>query len=187
MRTKTITAAMCAMVLATGLGTALTTTPASASARTRASAAYRRSRPAPTHAAAPSSRLQQVKAIADSSGWDWRAAGVSYVVGFHPEACCHWGIFDSRTGAIYIGPTAFGNAARLRYVVLHETAHAWQYRVAPTTALMGDYGAWGYSGANALEAGADCIANVWGATGAGHYWRCPPKALAVAARELGRP
>jgi hypothetical protein len=185
MRTKTISAAVCAMLLATGLGTALTTTPAEA--RTRASAAHRRSRPAPTPSAASSSRLQQVTAIADSSGWDWRAAGVSYVVGFHPEACCHWGIFDSRTGAIYIGPTAFGNAARLRYVVLHETAHAWQYRVAPTTALMGDYGAWGYSGANALEAGADCIANVWGATGAGHYWRCPPKALAVAARELGRP
>jgi hypothetical protein len=169
------------MILATGLGTALTTTPAAA--RVSASAGHRRSRAA---AVAPSSQLQQVRAIADSSGWDWRAAGISYVVGFHPQACCHWGIFDSRTGTIYVGPTAFGTAARLRYVVLHETAHAWQYRAAPTRSLMGDYTAWGYSGADALEAGADCISALWGATSSFHYWRCPANARAVAARELGR-
>jgi hypothetical protein len=125
-----------------------------------------------------------VQAIADSSGWNWRAAGVSYVIGFHPQACCHWGIYDSRTGAIYVGPTAFATAERLRYVVLHETAHAWQYRAAPIQALMGDYTRWGYRGANALEAGADCIATLWGADRSqGHYWRCPDAALAVAARE----
>jgi hypothetical protein len=28
---------------------------------------------------------------------------------------------------VWIGPTAFGNLTRLRYVVLHELGHAWQY------------------------------------------------------------
>jgi hypothetical protein len=112
---------------------------------------------------------------------------VSYVAAFHPQACCHWGVYDFRNGRVYIGPTAFGSAARLRYVVLHETAHAWQYRAAPTQALMGDYARWGYSGAAGLEAGADCIATLWGADrNQGHYWHCPDAALAVAARELGR-
>jgi hypothetical protein len=130
---------------------------------------------------------QQLQAIADSSGWNWRAAGVSYVVGFHPEACCHWGVYDSRSGTIYVGPTAFGNAERLRYVVLHETAHAWQYRAGPTQVLMGDYARWRYTGGNGLEAGADCIATLWGAARSqGHYWHCPDAALAVAAGELGR-
>jgi hypothetical protein len=132
-------------------------------------------------------RQQQVEAIADSSGWNWRAAGVTYVVGFHPQACCHWGVYDPRHATIYVGPTAFRSADRLRYVVLHETAHAWQFRAAPTAALMGGFARWGYKGVKGLEAGADCIATLWGAARSqGHYWRCPDGALAVASRQLGR-
>jgi hypothetical protein len=130
---------------------------------------------------------RRLQAIADASGWDWRSAGVSYVAAFHPEACCHWGVYDPRDGRAYIGPSAFASAERLRYVVLHETAHAWQFRAGPTKALMGDYARWGYRGTAALEAGADCIAALWGASrDQGHYWHCPDAALAVAARELGR-
>jgi hypothetical protein len=128
-----------------------------------------------------------VEAIADASGWDWRTAGVTFVIGFHPDACCHWGIWDAGSSTIYIGPTAFGTPERLQYVVLHETAHAWQYLAGPTDKLMRDYTAWGYTGAQALEAGADCIATLWGAASSqGHYWHCPTDALAVAARRMGR-
>jgi hypothetical protein len=132
-------------------------------------------------------RRQQVEAIADASAWNWRAAGITYVVGFHPRACCHWGVYDPRRATIYVGPSAFRNADRLRYVVLHETAHAWQYRAAGTQAVSGDYARWGHTGAKGLEVGADCIATLWGAARSqGHYWRCPDGALAVAARQLGR-
>jgi hypothetical protein len=196
-RLRGVVAGVLAVVLAAGLNSAVRSGAGAAPSRSvpMVQAAYRGA-PAPSRrtsaasrrrsVAAPGPQLQQVQAIADSSGWNWRAAGVSYVIGFHPEACCHWGIYDSRSGAIYVGPTAFATADRLRYVVLHETAHAWQYRAAPIQALMGDYARWGYRGANALEAGADCIATLWGAArGQGHYWHCPDGALAVAARERG--
>ncbi|MDQ1504856.1 MAG: hypothetical protein QOD57_2583 [Actinomycetota bacterium] len=200
-RLRAVVAGVLAVALAAGLNSAVRSGAAPPSRSVpMLQAAYRgapvRARGAAARARRPSaaigrrsvagtgSQLQQVQAIADSSGWNWRAAGVSYVIGFHPQACCHWGIYDSRTGAIYVGPTAFATAERLRYVVLHETAHAWQYRAAPIQALMGDYTRWGYHGANALEAGADCIATLWGADRSqGHYWRCPDAALAVAARE----
>jgi hypothetical protein len=170
MHTKRLIALVFAMLL-------VTATPASA--RTTTTVGQRR-----LGAAATPAQQQQVKAIADTSGWDWRAAGVTYVVGFHPQACCHWGVWDFRSSTIYIGPTAFASANRLRYVVLHETAHAWQYRAGPMhTIMMKDYTGWGYTGVRALEAGADCVAALWGAT-TSHYWRCPTQALAVAAREL---
>jgi hypothetical protein len=148
---------------------------------TAADAAVRRPR---GYATGPS-RLQQVQAIADSSGWDWRSAGATFVIGFHPAACCHWGVYDPARARSYIGPTAFATPEVLRYVVLHETAHAWQFRAKAPQPLMGDYARWGYRGVPGLEAGADCIARRWGAArNLGHYWHCPDGALAVAAREL---
>jgi hypothetical protein len=126
----------------------------------------------------------QVEAIADSSGWNWRAAGVRFNMSFYPADCCHWGVYEAAKSIIWIGPTAFGDQSRLRYVVLHELAHAWQYRQNRFAQFISDYAAWGFNTIGpALEAGADCLANVWGA-GGGHYWNCRPDARALAARRL---
>jgi hypothetical protein len=85
---------------------------------------------------------------------------------------------------IWIGPTAFEDQTRLRYVVLHELAHAWQYRQNRFAQFITDYTPWGFTTIGpALEAGADCLANVWGAIG-GHYWACPPAARALATRRF---
>jgi hypothetical protein len=127
---------------------------------------------------------ERIEAIADGSGWNWRAAGISLSVGFHPADCCHWGLYDSERQTVWIGPTAFGNTTRLRYVVLHELAHAWQYTSGHLGQLMADYQPWGRSDpAAAVESGGDCIATLWGATDH-HYWQCPTAALQLAARRL---
>ena len=126
----------------------------------------------------------QVQAIADSSGWNWRAAGVRFNVAFYPADCCHWGVYEAAKSVIWVGPTAFEDQNRLRYVVLHELAHAWQYRQNRLAQFITDYTAWGFTTIGpALEAGADCLANVWGAPG-GHYWTCPANARALAARRF---
>lgn len=141
---------------------------------------------APPRAAADAgpSPQQQAEAIADTSGWNWRAAGVRIIVAFHPQDCCHWGVYDSPSRTLYIGPSAFGNASRLRYVVLHELGHAWQYQTGKFRELIADYKPFGMTtAATALEAGGDCIAAVWGASDH-HYWVCPAEAKATAARRL---
>jgi hypothetical protein len=149
--------------------------------------------PPPPPTTAPTPRLSassgpqaqaQVEAIADSSGWNWRAAGVRFNVSFYPSDCCHWGVYEAATSIIWIGPTAFADPNRLRYDVLHEMAHAWQYRQNRFAEFIRDYTAWGFSTIGpAREAGADCVAAVWGA-GGGHYWSCPADAQALAARRL---
>jgi hypothetical protein len=126
----------------------------------------------------------QVEAIADSSGWNWRAAGVRFNLSYYPADCCHWGVYEAATSIIWVGPTAFDDPNRLRYVVLHELAHGWQYRQNRFAQFITDYTAWGFRTIGpALEAGADCVANVWGAAG-GHYWSCPAAARALATRRL---
>ena len=142
-------------------------------------------RPAPA-SADPAAQLRQVQAIADTSGWGWRQVHVNFRIGFDPAACCHWGVYDPTDHkTIWIGPTAFSDPAILRYVVLHELAHAWQWHSHRLTRLEGDMAPWGYSGLDALEAGADCIATDWGADVAlGHYWACPPAAQALMASRL---
>ncbi|MGH9034196.1 MAG: hypothetical protein ACRD0O_00400 [Acidimicrobiia bacterium] len=135
-------------------------------------------------AAAEPSRQEQIEAIADGTGWNWRAAGVRLTVGFYPGDCCHWGIYDSARETVWIGPSAFGHPERLRYVVLHELGHAWQYNTGRFDELIADYRPWGRSTpTEALEAGGDCIATLWGATDH-HYWACPAAALRTAARRL---
>jgi hypothetical protein len=125
-----------------------------------------------------------VEAIADSSGWNWRAAGVRFNLSFYPSDCCHWGVYEAAKSVIWVGPTAFADANRLRYVVLHELAHAWQYRQNRFAQFIADYSVWGFTTIGpALEAAADCLANVWGAVG-GHYWSCPANARALAARRV---
>jgi hypothetical protein len=155
--------------------------------RPRAPAATAPAPPATRPAAAdPAAQLRQVQAIADTSGWDWRKVHVNFTIGFDPAACCHWGVYDPADHkTIWIGPTAFDDPARLRYVVLHELAHAWQWHSHRLTKLEADMAPWGYSGLDALEAGADCIATDWGADVAlGHYWACPPPAQALMATRL---
>ena len=126
----------------------------------------------------------QVEAIADSTGWDWRSAGVRFRLAFYPTDCCHWGVYEAATSIIWVGPTAFAHAERLRYVVLHELAHAWQYRQDRFADFIRDYDAWGFTTIGpALEASADCVATVWGA-GGGHYWTCPAGARTLALRRL---
>jgi len=135
-------------------------------------------------AAVGPSRQEQIEAIADGTGWNWRAAGVRLTVGFYPDDCCHWGIYESAREILWIGPSAFGDRERLRYVVLHELGHAWQYNTGRFDELIADYKPWGRSTPSAaLEAGGDCIATLWGAT-EHHYWVCPAAALKTAARRL---
>jgi hypothetical protein len=140
----------------------------------------------PARSAASSGPAAQalVEAIADSSGWNWRAAGVRFNLSFYPADCCHWGVYEAAKSIIWVGPTAFEDPNRLRYVVLHELAHAWQYRQNRFAQFISDYTAWGFNTIGpALEAGADCVASVWGAAG-GHYWNCPADARALASRRL---
>ena len=141
--------------------------------------------PAPREAAGTEpSRQAQIEAIADSTGWDWRGAGVRLTVGFFPDDCCHWGVYESARRTVWIGPSAFASPSRLRYVVLHELAHGWQYTRNRFDELIADYAPYGRSTpAEALEAGGDCIAALWGATDS-HYWQCPTAALRTAARRL---
>ncbi|HEV8625484.1 MAG TPA: hypothetical protein VG034_13580 [Acidimicrobiia bacterium] len=147
-------------------------------------------KPVPTTARSAASvggsQLDQVESIADSSGWDWRKVHVHFRIGFYPSDCCHWGVYDPYDHkTIWIGPTAFDNATRLRYVVLHELAHAWQWHSHRLKKLSADMAPWGYQDVDALEAGADCIATQWGADAAsGHYWTCPPAAQELMARRL---
>ena len=191
--TDTTTAATTAPapVAATAAGTAAPA-PARAAPPTTATTAARPRPPAPPvppptrAAAATGTQLQQVEGVADSSGWDWRKFHVQFRIGFDPAACCHWGVYDPQDHkTIWIGPTAFDDAARLRYVVLHELAHAWQWHSHRLNRLEADMAPWGYSDLDALEAGADCIATDWGAdVRLGHYWSCPPDAQALMARRL---
>ena len=124
-----------------------------------------------------------VAAIFDTTGWDWRRAGITIRIGYHPQACCHWGIYDRTTATVWVGPSAFATPARLRYVALHELAHGWQFHSGHPGTVSADMAPFGWHGTDAYEAGADCVAAHWGAP-TGHYWACPPAAQAVAARRL---
>jgi len=170
-----------------------TTTAPPAPPSTKATAPPRPPNPAkpvptagPSAASAGASQLDQVESIADTSGWDWRKVHVHFRIGFYPEDCCHWGVYDPQDHkTIWIGPTAFDNPARLRYVVLHELAHAWQWHSHRLKKLSADMAPWGYKDVDALEAGADCIATLWGADAAiGHYWTCPSAAQDLMSRRL---
>lgn len=135
-------------------------------------------------AAAVPNRMAQVTAILDASGWDWRGAGVTVRLGDHPDVPGHWGVYDSRTREVWVGRGAFARPARLRYVVLHEAAHGWQYTSKRFSTLYADMALFGHaSGRSALEAGADCVAALWGAT-TFHYWNCPASARSVTALRL---
>ena len=130
-------------------------------------------------------RQARIEGLADRSGWHWRAAGITLRVGYHPRACCHWGVYDRATRTVWIGPSAFASQERLRYTVLHELGHAWQFTSGHAGQLALDLAPFGRTGLAAFEAGADCVASAWGAPARfGHYWRCPPAAQALVQRRL---
>jgi hypothetical protein len=133
--------------------------------------------------AVASSRLKRAQAIADTSSFDWRAAGVTIRVGHHPAACCHWGVYDYGDNTVWIGSGAFASRARLRYVVFHEVAHAWQWASGKLSELAADMAPWGSRGFAALDHSADCVAAIWGAR-VSHYWSCPPAARHLVSRRL---
>ena len=130
-------------------------------------------------------RRTAVKEMPYESGMDpVHSARQRFNIGFYPADCCHWGVYEAATSIIWVGPSASGDQNRLRYVVLHELAHAWQYRQNRFREIIADYSPWGFTTIGpALEAGADCVADVWGAL-RGHYWNCPADARALAGRRL---
>lgn len=129
------------------------------------------------------SAKDRVERVLDRSGWDWRGAGIRVHLRYHPDDCCHWGIYDYRTRTIWIGPTAHRHPRRLRYVALHELAHAWLLLAGKPDVIASDLWPWRHTGISLAELAADCIALLWGG-GTGHYWRCPPEARRIIARRL---
>lgn len=126
-------------------------------------------------------RLQRIEAIADATGFDWRAAGGELVVGCAPatiQARCTKGAYVPRERRMYVAPAAFATPALLEHVVLHELAHLWQFTTAPADLRAGVMAPFGLTGLQALEAGADCLALHWGATFPGLYG-CPEGAVQV--------
>lgn len=176
-----------APVALTGVGRAGASPARSGRAARRAAigrAAGRQGR-GPRAAARPAApaNLERVERHFDSSGWAWRNAGLKLRAAHHPQVCCHWGVYDYRNNTVWIAPSAFASDGRLRYVALHELAHAWQWASGQLSTIVSDMSPWGRSRMAAIEAQADCVAAVWG-SGRGHYWSCPSAAREVTARRL---
>lgn len=124
---------------------------------------------------------QRIEAIADRTGFDWRAAGGEFVVGCAPstvQARCTMGAYVTSERRMYVSPRAFATPALLEYVVLHELAHLWQFTASPPELRVGALAPFGYAGVHALEVGADCLARHWGSRFPGHYG-CPAEVLPV--------
>jgi hypothetical protein len=114
--------------------------------------------------AATETKADRIEQIANRSGFDWRAHGVSLHIGCSPYlGRCSWGAYDTTTKEIYVSPAIFDRPRILEYVVLHEIAHAWQFNVRGWPRAAEDLVAWGLSGLDGLELAADCLAKLWGA------------------------
>jgi hypothetical protein len=105
-------------------------------------------------------------------------------IGDAPMAPGHWGVYEPESNVVYAGRGAFSDPERLHYVVAHELAHAYYFRVADDAARAALDAATAGGPAvrgGSLELVADCVALVWGAR-TWHYWPCPePARSAVAA------
>jgi hypothetical protein len=123
-------------------------------------------------------RMTRIEQIADSVGFDWRSRGVTFVIGCHPDhQRCTTGSYYTGTRQIFITSSILADEERLRSVVLHELAHAWQFTVRGWPGAADDVSAWGRTGIDGLEAAADCLATAWGASRT-DYWSCPADAAA---------
>jgi hypothetical protein len=129
-----------------------------------------------------SDNYDKIIKIADSVGYDWRAAGASFNYGCPPSGCscnnksCLLGlvVWNSTLTSfrIWITPDAFADDEDLRLAVLHEMAHVWQISKRGPDDKWSDFSRWDFHGVNPMEATADCLASAWGARGY-IYYDCP--------------
>jgi hypothetical protein len=137
--------------------------------------------------AAADPRWAAVDAAIAAIPYPVRTLGVRIVLGSHPAVVGAWGAYDHRTNHVYLAAEAFATEARLRYVVAHELAHAYEERRMDDAsrrqalALLHNAG----SAAPAEELLADTIATIWGAGSDAFYW-APPTAVTEAVAPLIR-
>lgn len=118
----------------------------------------------------------------------WRRYVSELVVGCRPvgELACPGGVVDRRD-RITISPAARGwTEAELAYVLRHELAHVWQFATGDLAARRRDLdGVAGLGDVDRLEAGAECLAALWGSPsdGAG-YLDCPAAGVRRMARRF---
>lgn len=146
-----------------------------AAAELRAASHTTEATPAPTPAPADSYQARAERA-ADAIPFDWRAHGITFQMGCHPDQSrCAWGTFDYHVDQVWLSPAAFASDARLRYVVAHELAHAWQWstNLDDRKADLTDFGV---PTSDGIEYGADCVAEAWGRP-VSTYWDCPSDAV----------
>jgi len=118
--------------------------------------------------------VQDIEAIPHRVKFD-----VDYVQQDDPHYPGHWGSYDQDLRTVFIGDKTRGHPDVIRYVVDHETAHAFYWQVlsdAERAAVDGTLG--GPPGVLPKEAFADCVAKLWGSPPLYAYWDCPAEALA---------
>jgi hypothetical protein len=134
-------------------------------------------------AAPPTTPADQLHAALASLPPIASASGATVRIGDAPMAPGHWGVYEPTTNVVYAGHGAFADGRRLQYVVAHELAHAYYFKVATDeqraaldAATEGGPAVRG----GTMELTADCIALIWGAT-TSHYWSCPQPYRSVVA------
>jgi hypothetical protein len=108
-------------------------------------------------------------------------AGARVHYGYNPlDTCCHAGGYNPAPNDVWVGPSAFSTAARLRYVVVHELGHSLHLHTSRGPALSA-----AVAGAPVVRPGpwdtsekvADCVAWVLApaetAASGITYWTCP--------------
>ncbi len=107
--------------------------------------------------------------------------GATVHYGYNPlDTCCHAGGYNPAPNDVWVGPSAFSTAARLRYVVVHELGHSLHLHTSRGPALSA-----AVAGAPVVRPGpwdtsekvADCVAWVLApaetAASGITYWSCP--------------
>ena len=95
--------------------------------------------------------------------------------GCHPEEGCHYGIWDYRTGTVWLSPNLLDDPELLYSVLSHELAHVADTHLY-SDQLRGELYSQVPSYLNPGEALADCVtlASGWSWT---YYWDCPASGL----------
>jgi hypothetical protein len=104
---------------------------------------------------------------------------VNYEQRDDPNNPGHWGSYDEALNTVFIGEKTRGHFEVIRYVVDHETAHAFYWQVltdAERAAVDSTLGV--PNGVIPKEGFADCVAKLWGSPALYAYWDCPADALA---------
>jgi hypothetical protein len=96
-----------------------------------------------------------------------------------PHLPGHWGSYDQALRTVFIGDKTRGRLDVIRYVVDHETAHAFYWQVLTDVERATVDSALGVPrGVDPKEGFADCVAKLWGSPPLYMYWDCPVEALA---------